>query len=157
MGNHLGYSIYMSATLPATNNTAGFEALTWTEINGLQQLPQYGVRHDMIDIPDLKTGFADVEKGMGRGVDTTIMFRDVASDTGQANIKTQAEDEDGAIAIKIGKGTGTGKALQTGDVVYYMQGIAHSYLPNQGNATSYEGFQVGFRQSAPTVVATEPA
>lgn len=157
MGNHIGSSIYISTTLPATNDAAGFEALTWTEVNGLVQLPQLGFTHSMIDIPDLKTGKDSAVKGAGRGVDTQMMFREVASDTGQTSLKTQGDDEDGVLAIKIGEGSGTGAALTTGDPVQYAQGIVHSYLPNQGNSTSYEGFSVSFRQNEVTVVATEPA
>lgn len=155
--NHIGKSIFVATAHPATNDTAGFEALTWVEADGAITHPQLGVTHNMIDIPDLKTGFNKAVKGAGQGVDTTMTFRNVDSDTGQANILTAAIDEDGIMSIKIVDGSGTDNAPVTGDPVEYAQGFAHSYQPNQGTTDGYEGFQVGFRQNDFTVTGTEPA
>lgn len=155
--NHIGYSVYVSANLPATNNAAGFEALSWTLVNGLVQGPQLGFEHDQIAIPDLTSGIEDSVKGMGRGTDTQMQFRTVASDTGQGTLRTQAEDDDGALSVKLVRGTGTNNAPATGDYVEYAQGYAHSFMPNQPTGTSYEGFTVSFRGTQLPVVATEPA
>lgn len=157
MGNFLGYSVYVDLALPATNNAAGFEALTWVKVNGLVQLPRYGVEHDTIEIPDLTTGFGTAVKGMGRGVSSTLMFRDVPSDSGQTDLKSAAQDEDGLCSLKIVRGTGADNAPASGDLVIYLQGFAHSLLPNEGSGTAYEGFQVGYRQTHVEVIATEPA
>lgn len=158
--NHIGDTIYVAKAYPATNDAAGFEALVWVQAKGNVTLPQLGVSHSMIDIPDLATGFTDAVKGAGQGVDTTMTFRDVDGDTGQADVIAQADDNDGILCVKIVSGTGAdtgdGPAPVAGDVVKYAQGIAHSHQPNQGDSSSYKGFQVGFRQKKPTVVATEP-
>ena len=158
--NHIGATVYVAKAYPATNTAAGFEALSWGLAKGNQTLPQLGVSHNLIDIPDLATGFTDAVKGAGQGVDTTMTFRDVDGDTGQADVIAQANDNDGILCVKIVYGTGTdsgdGPAPVAGDVVEYAQGVAHSYQPNQGTDSSYKGFQVGFRQKKPTVVATEP-
>ncbi|AHD02950.1 hypothetical protein [Leisingera methylohalidivorans] len=159
--NHLGKTIFVAKALPATNDSAGFEALTWVQAKGLITLPQLGTSHSMIDIPDLSTGFTTAVKGAGQGVDTTMTFRKVDGDTGQADLIGQAIDNDGILSVKIVNGTGTdtghGPAPVTGDAVEYAQGIAHSYQPNQGDNSSHEGFQAGFRQNALTVEATQPA
>ncbi|WP_411975927.1 hypothetical protein [Sulfitobacter faviae] len=154
--NHIGKTIYMAAAVPATNDTTGFEALTWVKVNGVIALPQLGVTHSMIDVPDLQSGFTSAVKGAGQGVDTNATFRDVPADTGQANIKTAAESQAGTISFKIVDGSGTDNAPVTGDPVEYAQGIAHSHQPNQGDNSTYEGFSVGFRQNAATVTGTEP-
>ncbi|QDP53957.1 MAG: hypothetical protein GOVbin2937_34 [Prokaryotic dsDNA virus sp.] len=154
--NFIGRTIYMADAAPATNDNTGFEALTWVKVNGLITLPQLGVTHSMIDVPDLQTGFTSAVKGAGQGVDTTATFRNVPSDTGQDNLKTAANSQDGIISFKIVDGSGTDNAPASGDPVEYATGIAHSYQPNQGDNSNYEGFSVGFRQNAATVVATEP-
>lgn len=155
--NHIGKTIWVATAHPATNDAAGFEALNWVEAKGNITLPQLGITHSMIDIPDLKTGFTSAVKGAAQGVDTTMTFREVSGDTGQANLKAQAVDNDGVLSVRIVNGTGTDNAPQTGDAVEYAQGIAHSFQPNQGDNSSYEGFQVGFRQNDFTVTGTIPA
>lgn len=155
--NHIGKTVYQSSALPATNDTTGFEALTWVKVNGVQTLPQFGVTHSMTDVPDLQTGFTTATKGAAQGVDTNAVFRTVASDTGQGNLLTAAEDSDGPMSFKIVDGSGTDNAPATGDPVEYAQGILHSYQPNQGDNSTHEGFTVSFRQNDFTVVGTEPA
>jgi hypothetical protein len=155
--NHIGKTIYLATAAPATNDDTGFEALTWVLVSGAITLPQLGVTHSMIDVPDLQTGFTSAVKGAGQGVDTTATFRNVASDTGQTNIRTLADSQGGVGSVKIVTGTGTNNAPTTGDVVEYAQGIIHSYQPNQPDNAGYEGFTVGFRQNDFTVTSTEPA
>lgn len=154
--NHIGKTIYQASALPATNDTAGFEALTWVLVSGVQTLPQLGISHSMIDIHDLQTGFTTATKGAAQGVDTNAIFRKVANDTGQANVKTAADGQAGLMSVKIVDGTGVDNAPVTGDPVEYAQGVCHSYQPNQGDNSTSEGFTVSFRQNGFTVVGTEP-
>lgn len=155
--NHIGKTIYVSAALPATNDATGFEALSWTKAAGVQQLPQLGITHAMTEVPDLESGFTKAVKGAGVGRDSEMTFRTVASDSGQGIIKTAAEGDEGVLSVKIVRGSGASNAPVTGDPVQYAQGIAHSYVENQGNDTNHEGFTAGFRQNEPTIDATEPA
>lgn len=155
--NHIGKTIYQASASPATNNAAGFEALTWVLVSGGITLPQFGVTHSMIDVPDLQTGFTSAVKGAAQGADTTATFRNVASDTGQANLATLGASQGGVGSFKIVTGSGTNNAPVTGDVVEYAQGITHSFQPNVPDNASYEGFTVGFRQNDFTITGTEPA
>lgn len=157
-GSHIGKTIYVAQAHPATNDAAGFEALTWVKISGVQTLPQLGVSHSDIPIPDLETGFTAGVKGAGTGNDSTMSFRDVPSDTGQANIRSLAEagGTGGNCSIKIGKGSAADQALQSGDPVQYAQGYAHSFIEIQGEDNSHEGFTVNFRQNDLTIDDTEP-
>jgi len=155
--NFIGQTIYVAEAYPSANTSTAFEALTWVKVGGLITLPQLGVTHSMIDVPDLQTGFTSAVKGAGQGVDTTATFRDVPADAEQEDIKTAADSQAGILSVKIVDGSGTAQAPVSGDPVRYAQGIAHSHQPNQGDNASYEGFSVGFRQNAPTIVATEPA
>lgn len=154
--NHIGKTIYISAALPATNDAAGFEAVAWTKANGVQQLPQLGITHNMIDIPDLQTGFTKTGKGSGTGAESEVTFRRVAGDPGQALARAQADSPTGLTSIKIVTGSGVDQAPVTGDPVQYAQGVMSSYRENQANDTTYEGFTVRFRQNELTIDATEP-
>lgn len=154
---NIGKSVYYSPALPATNDAAGFEALTWTEIPGVQVAPQLGIEHSSIEVPDLKTGFTSGVKGAGKGVETQLACRIIASDSAQAAVKALADGPTGECSIKIGTGSGTDNALQTDDPVQYAQGYLHSYKEIQIDTTTHEGFTVAFRQNDVTVNDTEPA
>lgn len=158
MPNTIGYRVYYSTTLPATNDASGFEALSWSATVGLVQAPQFGASHEGIDIPDLLTGFTRSVKGAATGNDTQMMFHTEDGTTGHDDLRTQAEGEAGDIALKLVKdGTGSGGAPATGDAVEYAQGYLHSFVRNQATTSAYEGFSVNFRQNDFTVEDTEPS
>lgn len=157
-GSNIGKTIYISTALPATNDAAGFEALSWTKANGVQTLPQLGVSHSNIDVPDLQSGFTAGVKGAGTGNDSPMTFRQVDGDAGQTALRTAADagGDAGALAIKIVLGSGTDNAPATGDPTEYAQGYAHSYIDNQGTDTTHEGFSANFKQNALTIKAAHP-
>lgn len=157
--NNIGKSIYYSTTLPATNDAAGFEALTWVELEHPQTLPQFGVTNANIDVPDLKTGFTKGTKGAASGVDSQGSNRIEASEltTNQLAFKTLCDSAGGDCAIKIGTGSGAAAALVAGDPVEYAQGYVHSYQENQATDSTHEGFVYNFKQNALTVKDEEPA
>lgn len=155
--NNIGKTVYHAAALPATNNKAGFEALTWVLVKGGITLPQLGITHSMIDVPDLQSGLTSGIKGAAQGVDTTATFRNVSADAGQAALLLAADGQSGAGSVKIVTGSGTDNAPVAGDVVNYAQGVVHSFQPNQADNSSFEGFQIGFRQNDFTVIDVEPS
>lgn len=156
-GSHIGKTIYIAAALPATNNAAGFAALTWTKVNGVQTLPQLGISHNNIDVSDLETGISKGLKGAGAGNDSTATFRQIDDDAGQELVRTLADagGDAGSASIKIVKGSGTDHAPTTGDPVQYAQGYVHSFVEVQGDDSSHEGFSVNFKQNDVTVKGTE--
>ena len=157
MSNFIGQTLFVAEALPSANTAAAFESLSWVKVNGLITLPQLGITHSMIDVPDLETGFTSADKGAGQGTDTTMTFSEKPADAGQEDIKNAADGDSGILSVKIVDGSGAAQAPVTGDPVKYAQGIAHSHQPNQGDNAAYEGFTIGFRQNAPTIAATEPA
>jgi uncharacterized Zn-binding protein involved in type VI secretion len=163
-GSHIGKRLFIAQALPATNNEVGFDALTWVEVKGVQVLPQLGVSHAAIDVPDLASGFTQGLKGAGTGNDSTMTVRKIAADAGQLDVRELADvgGQSASGSIKIVKATGTldtggVPAVQTGDAVQYAQGFFHSYIEIQGDTTTHEGFSVNFRQNAVTVDAPEDA
>jgi len=153
----IGKTLWVALALPATNTASAFAALTWVQVKGVQTLPQFGISHNAIDVPDLQSGLTTGIKGAATGNDSTATFRIVASDTGQGHMKTLADAQSGVCSLRIVKGSGTDNAPASGDPVEYAQGFLHSYLPVQGDDTNHEGFSVNFRQNAATVVSTIPA
>jgi len=163
-GSHIGKRIFVASAVPATNNPAGFEALTWVEALGWQTLPQFGTTNNNIDVPDAGTGFTKGLKGAGTGNDSTMTFRQIASDAGQVLIRQLAESgaTSGAASFKVVKGSGAVTAdgipaVESGDPVEYAQGYLHGFVKTQGDNSTHEGFSVNFKQNAVTVDGTEPA
>lgn len=155
---NIGRSVYFSAGLPATNDEAGFEALTFTKVEHAVSAPQFGVTHNNIDAPDLESGFTVGLKGAGSGTDSQMSFRIVggALATGQAALKALADAVGGGeVSLMIGRGTGSGGALTTGDKVVFCQGYVHSYQKNPITVDSYEGFTVNFKANAAPVYGTK--
>jgi hypothetical protein len=157
--NNIGKSVYFSAALPATNDTAGFEALTWSELENPQTLPQFGVSNSNIDVTDLKSGFTAGVKGAAAGMDSQGSHRIDASalTTNQLAFKVICETAGGVCSVKIGTGTGTANALVATDKVEYAQGYVHSYQENQATDSSSEGFVYNFKQNALSIKDVEPA
>lgn len=153
----IGLTMFVADELPATNDSAGFEALTWIPVKGLVTGPALGVTHSAVEIPDLQTGFGLAVKGMGQGIESSLVCRAIANDPGQAKLKELAEAGRGEASIKVGWGSAAGQALDDGDPVKYAQGFLHSYRENAATGDSYEGFEVTFRQNAAHVNAVEPA
>ena len=153
---HLGKQVFAAAGIPATNDDTGFEALTWVRVNGFVGGLQLGFEANNVDIPDLAEGVTLGAKGMRSGNDSTASFRNVASDTGQTNVKGYANDASSAHSVKI-ISAGVSVDAVAGDAVQYAQGYFHSFLENEIAEGEYEGFDVKFKQNAATVNGTEPA
>jgi hypothetical protein len=159
--NQIGLTLYGVAGLPATNNKAGFEALTFVQLKGTQMLPSFGVTHGNIDVSDLGTGFTSGVKGAATGSDSTFTFHGTGADTGVATAIVAANNEAGLYSLKIVRGTGTdsgdGPAPVAGDVVQYAQGYLHSYVLNPKDDASFEGGTINFKQNDVTVDDVEPS
>jgi hypothetical protein len=159
--NQIGLTLYGVAGVPATNDAAGFEALTFVQLKQTQLLPSFGVTHGNIDVSDLGTGFTSGVKGAATGNDTTFTFHGTGADTGIATAIVAANGQDGLYSLKIVRGSGTdagdGPAPVAGDVVSYAQGYLHTLALNPKDDSSFEGGTINFKQNDVTVNATEPA
>jgi hypothetical protein len=159
--NQIGLTLYGVAGVPATNNTAGFEALTFVQLKGAQMLPLFGVTHANIDVSDLGTGFTSGVKGAGTGNDSTFTYHGSGADTGVATAIVAANSQAGLYSFKIVRGSGTdsgdGPAPVAGDVVSYAQGYCHTFALNPKDDTSFEGGTIGFKQNEITVDSVEPS
>jgi hypothetical protein len=159
--NQIGLTLYGVAGVPATNNKAGFEALSFVQLGGVQMLPSFGVTHTNIDVSDLGTGFTEGVKGPATGNDSTFTYHGIPTASGIATAITAANAQAGAYSLKIVRGSGTdsgnGPAPVAGDVVQYAQGYLHTYVLNPKDDTSFEGGTISFKQNAVTVDDVQPA
>lgn len=94
-----GASLYVSATLPATYNEAGYEALTWVEVGGIKSLPSVGGSYSEVSINLVKGGVC-IKKGVKSYGSGSIEFAHALTDTGQIALKT-AYDATTAYAFKL--------------------------------------------------------
>jgi len=154
--NYIGSTLYASAALPATNDAAGFEALTWTKVNKNTTLPTFGFTHALTTADPLESGITEKVKGMGVGQASDIACELVDADAGQAILRTTSRDAAGNMSFKVGFGSGAANVLVTGDEVIYAQGITHSYREVEGNGTTSRGFLSTFDQTLVEINATEP-
>ena len=159
--NNIGLTIFGVAGAPATNNKAGFEALTFVQLKGAQSLPVFGVTHANIDVEDIATGFTSSVKGAASGNDSNFTYHGSGADTGIATAIVAAVDKSGLYSLKIVRGsgadTGDGPAPVTGDVVQYAQGYLHTYAENAKDSATNEGGTISFMQNDFTVDDVEPA
>ncbi|MEN9060003.1 hypothetical protein [Ponticoccus litoralis] len=165
--SNIGWTLFFSPSLPATNDAAGFEALNdWEQVTGLQTAPQFGVSHSNVDVDDLATGFAGGVKGAGAGNDSTFTFHGAhfgaSASAGVLAAVASAEGSDTTCSLKKVKGSGAdggrgvGKAPAPGDPVQYAQGYLHTFAGNQEGVDTHEGGSINFKQNDFTVKGTEP-
>ena len=152
--NNLNWALSVAAALPATHDAAGFGALSFTDAEGLITPPTFGTTHSVSHVADLKKGQEIPFKGAAKGKESTATFFKVDSDAGQALLKTQADDSDGKVSIKLVKLSTPGGSPASGDEIRYAKGVLHSYEENEPNASNERGFTVSFSQEDVTVETT---
>lgn len=164
--SNIGKSVYYALSAPATNDAAGFAALTWVKVPGYQGGFQFGLSHDNVDVSDLEQGDTKTVRGMASYPDSTGTFR-YRSETGLRTAQDtflDAVEAPGSPthSIKIIRATGAanadgGRDPAAGDQVEYAQGYFHSPLDMEQTTSSHEGFSVTFKQNERHVKATQPA
>lgn len=152
---HIGASLYVATSLPATNDTAGFEALSWVKLDGPVQYPQFGTTHADVQVPNAETGFDKMGKGAASGQATSFACQISDGENGHSEVKALADGRPGEGSLKIAYGdAGT---VEAGDDVEYAAGVFKDFVRNQGDSTTHRGFTSGFTQNDFTVEGTEPA
>lgn len=96
-----GSKLFISATLPATYDKAGFEALTFTEIGEVTEIPQFGKVYNVITHLPLGKRQTIKRKGSYDNGDVDVPYAyDVNDDAGQVILEA-AVDNDNSYSIKI--------------------------------------------------------
>ena len=124
----VGTVVSVSTTAPATYNSAGFAALTWTACGELAELPSFGAEAALATHTPLATGIVAKRRGsLNYGsVALTMAVSDV--DGGQTILQDAAEaaaGTDAQVSVKV--------LLVNGEIQYFTAQVM-SYKVNVGNA-----------------------
>lgn len=122
----VGSSIFISAALPATFDVTGYDALTWIEIDEVDDIPEYGSDSSVITRTPLKDGITRKRKGAANFGSFAPNGALVEGDPGQAAVKNAAKPSSKApVAIKVLKADGS---------IDYMRALITSFKTNIGNS-----------------------
>ena len=118
-----GTKLFISASAPATYNSAGFAALTWTEIGEVSEMGEFGRQYNLVTFNTLGDRRTVKRKGSYNDGTIACQMARVPDDAGQT-ILTTAVNSDNSYSIKI--------QLQDG-TVFYTSAQVMSYTTNIGN------------------------
>ena len=139
----LGTRLFVSATLPATQDAAGYEALTWTEVDEITGLGTFGASAAEIAHNAINRGYTQYVKGQIDYGTLTVGMAGSKGDAGQAILKSGADGANVRLPHSV-------KILDaSGDALY-------SYGPILSHQYSYEGGAIvgassSIRMSAPLI------
>ncbi len=97
----IGTRLYASASLPATANEAGYEALTWTEVGEITEVPEYGGSAEVVNHTPLATGITQKYHGAVNYGSLSIPLAYNSNDAGQIILETARKNRN-RIAFKVG-------------------------------------------------------
>lgn len=119
----------LSAAEPATQDQAGYDALTYTEVGELTNVPAFGASVAVIESNPLKTGVTEKYKGFKNY--GSVSF-DMDLDDADAGQQLLIEGADGANdAVRYSH-----KLLYPNGEVRYFQGQIFSFTENPGGTNS---------------------
>ena len=118
-----GTKLFISASAPATYNSTGFAALTFTEIGEVSEMGEFGRQYNLVTFNTLGDRRTVKRKGSYNDGTIACQMARVPDDAGQT-ILTTAVNSDSSYSIKI--------KLQDG-TVFYTSAQVMSYTTNIGN------------------------
>lgn len=116
-----GSKLYISSTLPATYNKAGYTALTWVLVGEVTNVGEYGREYDLIDHAPIDTRQIVQIKGNYREGSLPLTFGSTPTDAGQIIINT-ASKSDNNYSFKVERTDGDIDAF-TGKVTSYKPNV----------------------------------
>lgn len=147
-GIHIEGTLEIATGVPATFDKAGYEALTFVEVDGMIEAPTFASTHGDISIPLLK-GWTKIRKGPETGVSSSIVYSSEAGDdAGQLAVLAACRAR-GEYSLRWTPPDATS--------VKYSSGILKDYQPNKPTQSSYEGATCNFVPNYVPIAATPPA
>jgi hypothetical protein len=141
-----GSKIYISATLPATEDQAGYEALTFTEIGGATDSPSTGISANNVTYDLLSEGFTSNRKGQKTYGTGTVNYAEVPVDAGQVIVQAAVVSNNN-YAFAISDQNGNFK---------YLQGIVQSAPASGGTADTIQAITMTIQWNSATVFVAAP-
>lgn len=125
-----GSTVYISAGVPATIDSTGFGALTYTKINDVTEIGVIGTNFAIVEHIPVDQSVKFKYKTINDNGNVTLKGARVTTDAGQILLNT-ASQSFSAYAIKI--------VLQNAAIIY-GQVLVQSYQTNIGGAAQITGF-----------------
>lgn len=139
-----GSKVYLSAGVPATIDSSGFGALTFTEVKLLSDIGMVGPESTLTTFNDVAT--QDTQKIKGSRNNGSVDLKGAVADTaepGQTLLKA-AEASNALYAMKI--------VLQTGSIIY-ARVLVMSFKTSIGSVNQITSFESKCEVSGAIVVA----
>ena len=124
----VGTVVSVSANAPATYDSAGFAALTWSPCGELAELPAFGAEAALATHTPLATGIVAKRRGSLNYGSVALTMAVSDTDTGQTVLQDSAEaaaGTDAQVSVKV--------LLVNGEIQYFTAQVM-SYKVNVGNA-----------------------
>lgn len=124
----VGTVVSVSASAPATYNSTGFAALTWSPCGELAELPAFGAEAALATHTPLATGIVAKRRGSLNYGSVALTMAVSDTDTGQTVLQDAAETAagtDAQVSVKV--------LLVNGEIQYFTAQVM-SYKTNVGNA-----------------------
>jgi hypothetical protein len=120
-----GTTIGISASLPATYDATGFDALTYTLIGEVSDIPEYGAEHASVNFTPLASAVVKKFKGSRNNGSTTLALAYDKDDAGRALLVTALNDYD-SYSFEVTLQGGTDKQWFTGKVMSLKTNVSNA-------------------------------
>lgn len=127
-----GTKLYVSASAPATYNSAGFAALSWTEVTEVTDLGEFGKEYNLVTHNPLGSRQTIKRKGSYNNGNLTLAMARVPTDAGQA-LLIAGRDSDNSYSFKV---------LNQDLTIAYFSGQIMKYTANVGSVDQIFGASV---------------
>jgi len=128
VGISLGTTVSISASQPATEDQAGYEALTYTEVGEVTNIGEGGGTAQITNFVPVKSGIVHKRKGSRDYGTQSLEIAKDATDVGQVALQSGFDGANKDIIHSV--------KLDDGDEVVYFQGLISSFTTVRGDANT---------------------
>lgn len=121
---NIGSTISVSASLPATEDVAGYAALTFTQVKGVGSIPEFGAMYASVTFSEVESGIVQKAHGEVDYGGGSIAYRVLESDAGQGILKTAMSGQN-TVSVKIVRASG---------LIEYFQAIVMSNRTSEASS-----------------------
>lgn len=142
-----GTSIAISLDQPATEDEAGYAALTYNGIGEVESIGEFGTEYELTEFVDLSSRRKRKKKGSYDPGTTDLTLGRDATDQGQ---------QDGKTALKMDDDVSFRVTYQDGEIEYFM-GLVSSYQTDIGDADQITMASMSIAINSDSVIVPVPA
>lgn len=144
----VGSTLYVSATLPTTENEAGYEALTWAAVGLLEGVPPVMVEQNIISFTPVATGVPLKVLGSLVLSEEDLTLALTGDDAGEVILRTKAYG-----AVNADKRVAVKEVLANGDT-YFWTAVCNKFNSTGGTAEVAALATVGLSATTRPIKAT---